>query len=412
MKKREFIKSVALTAAALPLTGFGIEPKKHETDFKFNGDWSKIRKMYQLRPHVINLENGYYNILPTPILEAQIEHVKGLNYLGSYYMRKNMSTDREASRKALADFLNVQLEELIITRNTTESLDTIISGFPWNAGDEVILANQEYGSMVDMFKQVSKRHQIKLNYLDIPLHPKSDEEIIQLYENRINEKTKMILVSHIVFLTGHVLPIKKICEMAAKHGVKVMVDGAHAIGHLDFKISDLNCDYYAASLHKWLCVPLGAGMLYIKKGNVKELWPLFGDSAYADDDIRKLNHTGTTPVHVEMTIPYAIKFYQSIGAKNKEDRLRFLQKYWTSAVRQIDGITVNTPEEDSRNCGIANVGKVGISPLDLAEKLLKFCDIWTVGIDFAGVSGVRIVPNVYTTTEELDKLISALKKLK
>lgn len=413
MKKREFIKSVALTAAVLPLNGVASALKsKDKMEFTFNGDWKQIRKKYLLNPEYINLENGYFNIMPTPIMEAQIEHLKELNFGGSQYMRQQMQTDRNSNRKALADFLQLSVEEVIITRNTTESLDTVISGYPWKSGDEVILGNQEYGSMVDMFKQIVKRNSITLHFIDIPFHPKSDEEIIDMYESKINANTKMILISHIVFLTGHVLPIKKICEMAHKHNVKVMVDGAHAIGHLDFKIGDLNCDYYAASLHKWLCVPLGAGLLYVKKGNVNELWPLFGEGGYAEDDIRKLNHTGTTPVHVENTIPDAIKFYNSIGAKNKEDRLRFLQKYWTSAVRNIEGITVNTPIEDHRNCGIANVSKQGISPIDLAHKLLKFHRIWTVGIDFAGVHGVRIVPNVYTTTEELDKLILALKEVK
>lgn len=412
MKKRDFIKTIALGGLAIPFSGMSqtIDTTSN-MNFTFDGNWDKMREAYRLSNAYINLENGYYNIAPTDILEHQINQLKQLNLTGSYYMRTVMQTQREATRQTMAQFLQVPVEELIITRNTTESLDTIISGYPWQKGDEAIMARQEYGSMLDMFKQQARRFGIVNTMIDVPLHPESDEAIVELYEKAITPRTKMILVSHMINITGQILPIRKICDMAHKHGVKVLVDGAHAIAHFVFKISDLNCDYYGASLHKWLSVPLGAGILYVKKENISEIWPLFGEAAYADTDIRKLNHTGTMPLHIENSIPFAIEFYKAIGGDRKEARLRYLQHYWSDKLRSQKGIIINTPEAQERSCGIANIGIEGIAPAALAEKLMKDHKIWTVAIDSAGVKGCRITPNVYTSTDELDQFIKAIETI-
>src|SRR5262249_26360104 len=150
--------------------------------------------------------------------------------------------------------------------------------------------------------------------ISIPNHPKSDEEIVELYEKAITAKTKLLMVCHMINITGHILPIRKICDMAHSKGVPVMVDGAHTLAHIDFKISDLGCDYFGASLHKWLSVPLGAGVLWVKKDNIKKVWPIFAESDKKEDDIARLNHTGTIPVATDLTITDAISYYKKLGA--------------------------------------------------------------------------------------------------
>jgi len=336
-----------------------------------------------------------------------------MNLHASYYMRTKMADDKLGVRQLLANFLNCSSKEIIVTRNTTESLDTIISGYRWNKGDEAIMAYQDYGSMIDMFKQQANRFGIVNKFISIPNHPKSDEEIVDLYEKAITPNTKLIMVCHMINITGQILPIRKICDMAHKHGVEVMVDGAHAIAHFDFRITDLDCDYYGCSLHKWLSVPLGAGLLYVKQDKIKNLWPIYGEEGYAEDDIRKLNHTGTHPMHTELTITHAINFHNKIGSKRKEDRLRYLQQYWTSKVKDLRHIILNTPLESNRSCGIANVGIKNMAPADMAKTLLDKYKIWTVAInnEMGKVQGCRITPSVYTTTAELDTLVMALKEM-
>ena len=340
-----------------------------------------------------------------------MKQLKMMNQEASYYKRTKMADDKVMVREQLATLVGCDKEELIITRNTTEAIDTVICGIDWKAGDEVIFAEQDYGAMIDMFKQQAKRYGIINKVVSVPNHPKNDEELIELYQQQITAKTRLIMISHMINITGQILPVKKICDMAHSKGVKVLVDGAHAIAHFQFKISDLNCDYYASSLHKWLSVPLGAGMLYVQKNNIEELWPLYGESGYPQHDIRKLNHTGTHPMHTELTIPFAIEFYNKIGRARKEERLRFLTQYWTNKLSNNKKVIINTPNSPERSCGIANVGIEGMKPALMAETLLKKYQIWTVAIDGAGVHGCRITPNIYTTTNELDRLVYAVNEM-
>jgi len=390
------------------------ETKKHSSAAALAADdqfWNQIRSQYMLKPDYINLENGFYNFIPQPTLEKYIQHIRDINYQGSYYMRTVQRDNKKRMAAKLAAVAGCSPEELIITRNTTESLDLIIAGQDWKAGDEALMAIQDYGSMLDMFEQVSKRYGVVLNKVSIPNLPASDEEIVSLYEKAITPKTKLMMVPHMVNITGQILPVRKICDMAHSKGVEVMVDGAHAFAHIQYKISELDCDYYGTSLHKWMSVPLGAGFLFVKKEKIAKTWPLIGDGTKDLSDIRRLNHIGTHACATDLTIEDAIDFYNMIGAERKEKRLRYIQQYWTSRVKNVPKIIINTPTDDKRSCGIANVGIAGMKPADLAKRLMDEHKIFTVAIDTANVHGCRITPNVYTTVEELDAFVAALKKL-
>jgi selenocysteine lyase/cysteine desulfurase len=403
--------------------------------------WTGIRSGYHLKPDYINLENGYYCIQPDAILEAFTRHVREVNLQGAYYMRTVQFENKKAQAARLAALAGCDPADLIITRNTTESLDLIIGGYTWQRGDEAIMARQDYGAMLRMFGQAEKRHGIALTILSVPNHPSSDEEIVSLYESAITPKTRLLMVSHMINITGQIMPVRKICDMAHAHGVEVMVDGAHSFAHIVHTIPDLDCDYYGASLHKWLSVPLGAGILYVKPGHADNLpgradnlpgradnlpghadnlpgradkiWPLLAEPDDSATGLARLNHTGTHPVHTDLAIGDAIDYYNALGAGRKEARLRYLQQYWTSKVRDLPGVIVNTPADPARACGIANVGIKGMKPADLADRLLRQYKIYTVAIDSpaAGVQGCRITPNLYTMPEELDTLVSALKGL-
>jgi selenocysteine lyase/cysteine desulfurase len=373
--------------------------------------WTTIRAGYLLKPDYINLENGYYCFLPHEILENFIKRIKEVNYQGSYYMRTVQFDNKNKTAARLANLAGCSKEELIITRNTTESLDMIIAGQEWKSGDEAIMAEQDYGSMLEMFKLVSKRYGVINKIISVPNNPSSDDQIVDLYANAITQKTKLLMVCHMINITGQILPVRKICDMAHEKGVKVMVDGAHAFAHFRFSIPELNCDYYGTSLHKWLSAPLGAGFLYVKKENIGTVWPLLAEAEKEQNDILRLNHTGTHPVHTDLAINDAIDFYEMIGTERKEARLRYLQNYWTNKVRSFSHIILNTPSDPARSCGIANVGVKGMKPGNMADTLFKKYHIYTVPIDYAGVHGCRITPNIYTSQQELDILVRALSEL-
>ena len=418
MKKRDFLKNMSLAVLGAPLYGSALASCIEDTanttakELANNEDfWLKVRQDYKLKPDYINLESGYYNIIPQPTLNAMVEHAKNVNYQGSYYMRTVQWENKKRMTEKLAAIVGSTAKNVIITRNTTESLDMVIKGMDWKEGDEAVYAEQDYGAMKVMFEQVSKRFGTKNVVVSVPNHPKSDEEIVELYANAITPKTKLLMVCHMINITGHILPIKKICQMAHSKGVQVMVDGAHCVGHFRFNIEDLECDYYGSSLHKWLAVPLGTGLLYVKDEHIDTLWPLLAEHHREPGDISRLNHIGTHPVHHDLSIENAIEYYNMLGAERKEERLRYLQEYWSSKVRNHPYINVNTPEESHRACGIANVGIKGIKPGDMAKRLLDEYQIFTVAINNANVQGCRITPNVFTTTEELDKFVAALKEM-
>ena len=418
MNKREFLKNVSLAAVGLPFirTSFStslntlkhLSPNQIATEENF---WLQVRKDYSLKPDYINLESGYYNIIPNPTLNHMIDHARMVNYEGSYYMRTVQWDQKNAMAAKLAKVVGTSAKNLIITRNTTESLDMVIKGMNWKKGDEAVYAKQDYGAMKMMFEQVSRRYGTKNIIVSVPNHPTSDEEIVRIYQNAITSRTKLLMVCHMVNITGQILPIKKICQMAHKKGVQVMVDGAHCVGHFQFKIDDLECDYYGSSLHKWLAVPLGTGMLYVRDKHIDNLWPVFAEHQREPGDIARLNHVGTHPVYHDLSIENAIEYYAMLGAERKEARLRYLQEYWSSKVRTHPNIVVNTPKESFRACGIANVGLKNLKPHELAKQLMDRYQIFTVAIDYANVQGCRISPNVFTTTQELDVFVKALQEL-
>ena len=416
MDKRRFIKSLGALSfspliSASELSDF--KPISKNLPFINNEDelWKTVRSHYTLKDEYINLESGYYNIIPNPILDHFISHVKHVNIEGSYYMRKDLNKNKDRVTSELANLVGSTPDQIAITRNATESLDLVISGFPWKNGDEAIYAKQDYGTMKEMFEQISDRYGVVNKIISVPNHPKNDEEIVSLYESQITSKTKLIMVCHMINITGQILPIKKICEMAHSYGVEVMVDGAHCVGHFDFSIDDFNCDYYGSSLHKWLATPLGAGLLYVNKNKTHRIWPLLANGNTDKTDIKRLNHIGTHPVHTDLAISNSIDYLKWIGMERKEKRMRFLQRYWSDKLRNVKNVIVNTPQDIDRSCGIGNVGLTNMSPSKMEDLLFKKYNIFTVAIDYANVKGCRISPNIFTTTEELDSFVKAVKEM-
>ncbi len=373
--------------------------------------WYQVQKAYRQSPHFINLENGYFSPEPLEVLASQMDNIKMINEQPSFYMRRRQHEEKKAVKKQLAEFAGVSPDEIVITRNTTEALDTIILGMDLKPGDEALMMDQDYGSMLETFEMRARRFGIKTKVIKIPLHPKSDNEIVDTYEKAITKNTRVILVTHLINLTGQILPVRAIADMAHAKGIEVIVDAAHSFAHLDYKIPELDCDYYGTSLHKWLCCPLGAGMMYMKKEKIAKTWPLFGDIGQPVDSITKFEHIGTHPVSTNLTIAAAIKFHNSIGSKRKEERLRYLKNYWITQVKDLPKVIINTPLEDNRSCALANFAIEGMQPNDVANYLYDKHKIFTVGINRESVKGVRVTPHLYTTKPELDLLVAAIQEL-
>ncbi len=371
--------------------------------------WSEIAKAFTVDRSLVNLNNGGVSPSPQFVQAAMKRHLDYSNTLPAYTMWRVLEPQREGVRQRLAEQWDVDGEEIALTRNASESLQICQFGFDLAPGDEVLTTLQDYPRMVTTFRQRERREGIKLVQFPIPTPCEDPAEIVRLFEEHVTERTKLILVCHMINLTGQILPVKEVVALGRRRGIPVIVDGAHALAHFDFKLSDLDCDYYATSLHKWLCAPHGTGLLYVRKDRIKDLWPLMAADDKLDEDIRKFEEIGTHPAANYLAIGEALTFHQGIGAKRKEARLTYLRDRWAKRLLEHDRVRLNTSLKPGFACGIANVTVDGLDNGELAAWLWKERKILTVAINHDEVQGIRVSPNVYTTLEEIDRFCDAVE---
>ena len=372
--------------------------------------WYYVQQSFTVSPGIINLNNGGVSPAPKTVQDAMKRYYDLSNEAPSYYMWRIIDQGREPLRKNLATLAGCDAEEIAMNRNASEGLETIIFGLQLKAGDEVVAAKQDYPNMVNAWKQREKRDQIKMIWVNLETPTTDEDYLVKQYVKAFTPKTKVVHLTHIINWNGQILPVKKIAQEARKKGIEVVVDGAHSFAHFDFKIPDLDCDYYATSLHKWLFAPIGAGMLYVKKNKIKNLYPLFAAADPMLDDIRKFENLGTRPFFIEQAIGKAIEFHEMIGSERKEKRLHYLKNYWMEKVQDLPAVVLNTSLNPQWGCAIGNIGIQGKKPAELDQYLFNKYKIHTTTIEWENIKGVRVTPNVYTTTKNLDLLVKAIRE--
>lgn len=420
--RKQFLKKIGTGAAALTAGAF-FNPMKTEqlkaslstftgnaTEIARNEDyWAHVQQAFTVDRSLINLNNGGVSPSPDFVQQAMKKHLDFSNQAPVYNMWRILEPRREGVRQRLARNFGVDTEEIAVTRNASESLQICQFGFNLKAGDEVLTTDQDYPRMITTFKQRERREGIKLNQISIPVPAEDDAEIVRRFEQAITPNTKLILMCHIINLTGQILPVKKVVQMARRKGIPVIVDGAHAFAHFEFDHADLDCDYYTTSLHKWLFAPHGTGMLYVRKNKIKDLWPLMAAAESQDEDIRKFEEIGTHPVANFLAIGEALTFHEGIGSARKEARLKYLNDLWVDELVDGDKVILHTSRNPKYACGIATIEIKGMEPNDLNNTLWRDYRIITTPINHEQFQGIRVTPNVYTTLEEIDRFVSAMK---
>ena len=373
--------------------------------------WSVIQQSFTVNSNLIILNNGGVSPSPRVVQEAVERYNRMSNEGPSYYMWRILDQGREPLRQKLALLAGCDPEEIAVNRNATESLNTVIFGLDLKAGDEVIGTKQDYPNMINAWRQRVQREGIVYKQLNFQFPIENDEEIVAAYENAITPKTKLLHVTHIINWIGQIMPVKKITQMAKKHGLEVIVDGAHSFGLLDYKIPELGCDYFGTSLHKFLSAPIGSGMLWIKKEKIEKIWPLVCNDKPRSEDIRKFETLGTRSFPIEQGIGEAVNFQNAIGSKRKEERIRYLKNYWAGKVKDIPNVKIHTSFKPQYSCAICGVTIDGMTPGELDNALFNTYKIHTVGIVWENISCVRITPHVYTKLQDLDKLVRSIEEL-
>ena len=420
--RRSFIeKSAALAAGAFTAGSLFNQLHARQFEYAYNllndtGDnagneafWQSIQEAYTANNgNIIMFNNGGVSPQPLAVQKALDKYNAQASQGPSYYMWRIMDKGREPLRRQLAELAGADPGEIAINRNATEALNTVIYGLPLQKGDEVIGTKQDYPNMIQAWRQRQMRDGIIYKQLSFDFPVENDDAIVEAFANAITSNTKILHVTHIINWVGQILPVKKICDMAHSRGIEVMVDGAHSFGLLDFKIPDLGCDYFGTSLHKFLCAPVGSGLMWIKKEHIKKIWPLMCNDKPQSEDIRKFETLGTRSFAIEQAIGEAVNFHNAIGSKRKEDRIRFLKNYWAEKAAQIPRVKLHTSLKQEYSCAIAGFSIDGMKPGEIDSKLFTKYSIHTVGIEWENIHCVRVTPNVYTRISDLDKLVSAI----
>lgn len=430
LTRRDFISSVSLPALALPVLALArpawsdhaldilaeiermdaADPATENDDF-----WRTVAAAFTVDRSILNLNNGGCCPSPALVQNAMKRNLDFSNTAPTYALWRILEPQREAVREQLAQAWGTSAEELAITRNASESLQICQLGFDLQPGDEVLTSSQDYPRMLTTFRQRERRDGIVLKVIDLPPAPcEDDAAVVHAFQQAITPKTRLMLISHCVFLNGQILPVKKLVQMARARGIPTIVDGAHALAQFDFKITDLDADYYGVSLHKWLFAPHGTGLLYVRKDKINSLWPMMASEAAQADDIRKFEEIGTHPAANALGIAEALTFHHTLGGKRKEARLRWLRDRWAKRLlaHKSGRVRLHTSLKPQFSCAIGTVEILGLDAAKLSGHLWDAHRILTTTIDLKGqFKGLRITPCVYTLPQEIDRFCEVVEGL-
>jgi isopenicillin-N epimerase len=401
----------ALAAEGLPKPPIG-SAAAIATDKVF---WDAVRGLYAVTADVVNLENGYWGLMPEPVRREFIRQADMVNYQNSYYARQRAGADFETVRAKVAEAVGAAPEEIALTRGATEALQLLIGGYNrLKPGDTVLYADLDYDSMQYAMNALKARRGVDVVRFDVP-EPATRQAVLDAYARALdaNPKTKLLLLTHVSHRTGLVMPVAELVRMAKAKGIDTIVDAAHSWGQLDFKVGELEADFVGFNLHKWIGAPLGVGFLYIRKDRIGDIDRDMGDEDFAETDIRSRVHTGTVNFATVLTVPAALALHQEIGAAAKQARLRHLRDYWVSRVRPFKDIEILTPDEVGMYGAITSFRLAGkTSKADNEAVVAKLRDGFRVHtVRRAGVAKgqcIRVTPALYTAEADLDRLVEAL----
>jgi isopenicillin-N epimerase len=423
--RRTFLHSLAAGAAAVSLPTFNERAIRRLEDANAiaaartatnvaedEAYWSTIQRAFDLDRTMINLNNGGCSPAPTHVLDQMMRDLRFSNELPVEHMWNVLEPRIESVRRELAREFGCDTEEMAITRNASEANETMILGTDLQRGDEVILTTQNYPRMKNAWIQRQRRDGIVIKWVKTDTPPKSPGDYVRAIEAAITPRTRVIEVMHISFMTGYIAPVRQIVDMARPRGIKVFVDGAHAFAHFPFSRDDLGADFYGTSLHKWLMAPIGTGFLYVRRDQIKPLWPLMPGSVEQENDIRKYEEIGTHPAANHNAIAVALAFHRAIGVDRKIARLRYLRNRWAERVVKESGgrARMLTPIGPTESGAIAVIAFDGLDIGQLYGWLKSKHRVITTPLVHEEFSGLRVTPNVYTTLDEVDRFAELLIK--
>jgi selenocysteine lyase/cysteine desulfurase len=373
--------------------------------------WRPVQQAFTVDRSLVHLNNGGVCPAPAMVQHALADHQQYAYKVPFYVHRRTLRPQVDHVRRRLAETFGCDAEELALTRNTSEGMEICQLGIDLEPGDEVLTTEHDYPRMVRTWRQRVQREGIVLRQFPLPVPAEDPAGVVALFEDNITTRTRLIMLCHMIDLTGQILPVRDVVAMARRHGIPVLVDGAQTFGHLAFTLDDLGCDYYATSLHKWLMGPPGTGMLFVRRDRIPDLWPLMPPEETPDDDIRKFEDVGTQSWAGVLAVAEALTFHHGIGAARKEARLRYLRDYWVHRLLVHDRVRLHTSLKPSCSCCLTTVEVDGIDSQALRDYLWEQHRIIVRPIHHPAVRGIRVSPSLYTTLDELDRFVEVMESV-
>ena len=387
----------------------GRSPEEAASDERL---WHVVQAAFEVDRNIVNLNNGGVSPSPRLVQDALRRDLARGNEAPAYAMWSVLEPEVEIVRARLAALFGCDAEEVAITRNACESLETILFGFDLKPGDEVVTTNQDYPRTLAALRQRERREGIVVRTISFPVPPSSLGDLLARFRAALTPRTRVLLVSHMTYLTGQIFPVAEICRMGREAGVEVVVDGAHALAHLPFRRDDLDCDYYGATLHKWVMAPHGTGFLYVRRSKIAGLWPLMAaTSEIGVDDIRKFEQIGTHAAAVHNAAREALAFHEVLTTERKSARLRYLRDRWAQRLARHPRVRLLTDLSPEMSCGLGTFAVEGMAPSALAEALWDRARIFVVAFSHEEFTGVRVTPSFYTRIEDVDAFAEEVERI-
>lgn len=408
--RRYFLRDTTLAALALQWShvlsqvSIGMDTVTDEVD------WAVVRQMFP----IVGWDKRHFNsgsagVMPTIVSDYLQNLTQVMNQMAPYEAWALWQPLIEDTMVRLASMIHTDPSTLQLVRNTTEALNMIIYGIPLSRGDEVLIADHDYPYALNAWHNRAKRDLLQCRKVSYDL-PTSDEDIVQAYSEAITPRTRVMHITYMTHRQGHILPVTPLTKLAKQHDIQVVIDGAHTLAHIPVNLQEIGCDYYATSLHKWLNAPHGTGLLYVQPSRITSLLP-HPSSPVQVSTIDKYGHLGTRAFQHEVGISAALDFYDRVGGHNKYQRLQELKHYWTSQLQGCDRIKWYTDLSDHKSCSVVTIGIDGLATSHILRTLSETYDIHAKSVGSYWGSGVRISPNIFTSFEDLDQLVSAFHNL-
>jgi selenocysteine lyase/cysteine desulfurase len=379
--------------------------------------WQTFADRYDVQPGPINLENGYFGRMSRTVVDEYQRNIELINRSNSVYVRQRFEQgDGVKIHAQVAELIGMPAETVALTRNASDGLQSLIRNYNrLQPGDQVLICDLEYDTVKGAMRWLARNRGVEVVEIE-HRHPASFDSLLETYRDAFARypRLKLMALTHVTHRTGLVMPVKAIAAAARQHGIDVILDGAHALGQLEFDLADLGIAFAAYNLHKWIGAPLTLGFLYIAPERLADIDPDMGEMHFPVTDIRARTPYSTPNIPALLTLPLVLEEHWAMGgAAAKGARLNYLRNLWVRAVRELPGIEVLTPDDPRLYCGITSMRFTAQADQQLmAERLLNDYDLFTVVRSGAACGPcIRITPGLTTTAADMSRLTTALSEL-